>query len=89
MDSTILVALITGGLGLAGTFAGSYIANRKSAALIAYRLQELEKRVESHNNLVERKYRVEERTELQEEKIAVADRRIGALEQEIKRCITA
>ena len=80
MDSTIIVSLITGGLALVGTLAGSYFANRKSAALIAYRLEELEKRVQAHNNLVERTYHLEERTELQEEKIKVANHRIDDLE---------
>ena len=61
MDN-IIVALITGGLALLGTLAGSYFANRKSAALIAYRLEELEKKVQAHNNLVERTYKLEERT---------------------------
>ena len=56
-------------LALVGTLAGTYFVNRKSAALIAYRLGELEKRVQAHNNLVERTYKLEERTELQEEKI--------------------
>ena len=79
MDN-IIVALITGGLALLGTLAGSYFANRKSAALIAYRLEELEKKVQAHNNLVERTYKLEERTELQEEKIKVANHRIDALE---------
>lgn len=68
-------------LALAGTLAGTYFANRKSAALIAYRLEQLEKRVQAHNNLVERMYQVEERTELQEEKIKVANHRIEDLEK--------
>lgn len=80
MSETIIVALITGGLALLGTLGGSYLANRKSAALIAYRLEELEKRVQAHNNLVERTYKLEERTELQEEKIKVANHRIDDLE---------
>ena len=41
MSETIVVALITGGLALLGT----YISNSKSAALIAYRLQQLEEKV--------------------------------------------
>ena len=40
MTETIIVALITGGLALFGTLGGSYLANRKSAALIAYRLEQ-------------------------------------------------
>lgn len=80
MDSTIIVSLITGGLALVGTLAGTYFANRKSAALIAYRLEELEKRVQAHNNLVERTYHLEERTELQEEKLKVVNHRLSDLE---------
>ena len=81
MSETIIVALITGGLALLGTLGGSYLANRKSAALTAYRLEELERKVQAHNNLVERMYQVEERTELQEEKIKVANHRIDDLER--------
>ena len=77
---TIIVSVITGGLALIGTLCGTYFANRKSAALIAYRLEALEKKVQAHNNLVERMYQVEERTELQEEKIRVANHRIEDLE---------
>ena len=52
MTEAIIVAL----LGLAGTLIGSYLANRKSTALIAYRLEQLEQKVSKHNNLVERTY---------------------------------
>ena len=73
--------IIVAALALVGTLAGTYFANRKSAALIAYRLEELERKVQAHNNLIERMYQVEERTELQEEKIRAADRRIENLER--------
>lgn len=57
-----LSALITGLLSLMGV----YIANRKSSALIAYRLAELEKKVDKHNQVVERTYILEGQvTELQ------------------------
>ena len=74
-------SIIVAALALIGTLAGTYFANRKGTALIAYRLEELEKRVQAHNNLVERMYQVEERTELQEEKIKVANHRIEDLEK--------
>ena len=51
----VLSALITGVLSLIGV----YIANRKSSALIAYRIEELEKKVHKHNNLIERTYVLE------------------------------
>lgn len=45
-----LSALGTGVLSLIGV----YLANRKSSALIAYRLEQLEKKVAAHNDLVTR-----------------------------------
>ncbi len=54
MSEAIIVAVVTGVLSLAGTLGGSFLAQRKSAALVAHRLRELEKKVDKHNNLVER-----------------------------------
>lgn len=48
--STIVVAL----LALIGTLAGSYFSNSRTTALIEYRLQALEEKVNKHNNVVER-----------------------------------
>lgn len=63
MAESIVVALITA----AGALIGTYIANRKSAALMEYRLEQLEKKVDKHNNLVERMYHIEERVTVLEE----------------------
>ena len=52
-------SIIVAVLALVGTLAGTYFANRKSAALIAYRLEALEKKVQAHNNLIERTYKLE------------------------------
>lgn len=55
-------SLITGLFSLLGV----YIANRKSQALIAYRLEQLEKKVDKHNSVVERTFILEGQvTELQ------------------------
>ena len=53
---TILAAAITAGF----AFLGVYVSNRKQAALVAYRLEKLEAKVDKHNNVVERMYRLEE-----------------------------
>ena len=50
-------ALGTGVLSLIGV----YLANRKSSALIAYRLEMLEKKVDKHNGLIDRMYKAEGR----------------------------
>ena len=76
MPETIVVAIIS----LIGTLTGSYLSQRKSSALIAYRLEQLEKKVDKHNNLVERMYKVEERLSIQEKETKVIDHRIKNLE---------
>jgi len=73
----IVVALI----GLAGSAIGSVLGVLASARVTQYRLEQLERRVQAHNNLIERTYKLEERTELQEEKIRVANHRITDLEK--------
>lgn len=54
---------------------------RKTEALISYKLDELTKRVDKHNNVIERTYKLEELTAVQEEQIKVANRRIEDLER--------
>ena len=68
MSETILVALI----GLAGSGAGAFGGILVSSKLTQYRLEQLERKVEVHNQVIDRVYKLEERTELQEEKIKVA-----------------
>ena len=55
MSETLLVALIA----CAGTLLGSLFGVLASARLTSYRLEQLEKRVEKHNNLIERMTAVE------------------------------
>lgn len=76
MTEGIIIALLS----LAGTLAGAYWANRKSSTLIAYRLQELEKKVDKHNTVVERTYRLEEDQAVMKEQLKVANHRITDLE---------
>ena len=54
---TAIAAVIVGAL----SFLGSYLANRKSQALIAYRLEQLEKAQNKHNDVIERTYILEGR----------------------------
>ena len=77
MSETVLVALI----GLAGSGAGAFGGILVSSKLTQYRLEQLERKVEVHNQVIDRVYKLEERTELQEEKIKVANHRIEDLEQ--------
>ena len=76
MDPAILNTIISLSGSLIGTFAGIFATSK----LTDYRLKELEKRVEKHNNLIERTYRLEDNMQLIEEKIKVANHRIDDLE---------
>lgn len=76
MSDAVLVALI----GLAGSGAGALGGILISSKLTQYRLEQLEKKVELHNNAIDRIYKLEERTELHEEKIKVINYRIDDLE---------
>ena len=80
MSDAVLVALI----GLAGSGLGSVLGILVSSRLTQYRLEQLEKKVEVHNQVIDRVYKLEERTEVQEEKIRVANHRIGDLEEVVK-----
>ena len=51
----VAAAAITAVLG----FLGTYLSNRKQTVLVAYRLEQLEKKVDKHNSLVERMYKAE------------------------------
>lgn len=55
-----LTEIIIGVLALIGTLGGSYISHRKSISIIAYRLEQLEKKVDKHNKFAERMPVVEE-----------------------------
>ena len=81
MSDTIIVALI----GLIGSGAGAFGGILVSSKLTQYRLEQLEHKVEVHNQVIDRVYKLEERTELQEEKIKVANHRIGDLEDILKK----
>lgn len=80
MSDAVIVALI----GLAGSGAGSLCGVLLSSRLTQYRLEQLERKVEVHNGVIDRVYKLEERTELQEEKIKVANHRIEDLEQTLR-----
>ena len=77
MTDTVLVAILS----LVGTLAGAYIANRKSIALIVYRLEQLENKVNKHNQVIERTYKLEEHEAVMQEQIRVANHRIEDLER--------
>mgnify|MGYP002658358864 FL=1 len=77
MSSDVITALI----GLVGSGIGSIIGIICNTRLTAYRIKELEKKVDKHNTVVERTYKVEERLSVIDEEIKVANHRISDLEE--------
>lgn len=65
MTETIIVAILSLIGTLIGTFGGIMAANK----LTNYRIEQLEKRVEKHNNIVERMYNLEKKVAVDEEEI--------------------
>lgn len=63
---------------LAGTFAGIYV----SGTVTQYRIKQLEKKVEAHNNLISRTYKLEQDYAVLDERVRVANHRIEDLEKE-------
>lgn len=55
MDSTIIVAI----LGFLGTILGSGLGVIASSKLTNFRLQKLEEKVEKHNSVIERTFKLE------------------------------
>lgn len=76
--STIIVALLS----LVGSLVGTYASNSKTKALVVYRIEQLEKKQEKHNKLIDRMYVAEEKLDLHAEKFKVVNHRIDDLERE-------
>jgi len=84
MNDVIIVALISAAASIAGSIMSMTVSAKKSkqqADLTLYRIDQLEMRVQQHNSLIERTYRLEERANLCDEKIRVANHRIQDLEK--------
>lgn len=78
---SIIAAAISGAVTLIVCMVNNHYQNASTRNLIDYRLTKLEEKVDKHNNVVERTYKLEELTALQEEKIKVANHRIEDLEK--------
>lgn len=65
MDSTIIVAIMS----LLGTLIGSLGGIVASNKLVIYRIQELEKKVEKHNSVIDRVYKLENHEAVVDEEI--------------------
>ena len=77
---SIIVALITGGLALVGNTLSNFAAHGKTI----YRIEQLEKKQDKHNGLIERMYEVEKRLDVIDERQEVANHRLTDLEKHLE-----
>lgn len=76
MNNTLITSLIS----LAGTLIGTFSGIIVSSRLLTYRVEQLEKKVDKHNNVIERVYSLEEKDAVQDEQLRVVNHRIKDLE---------
>lgn len=76
MTETIIVGILS----LIGTLVGSLGGILAANKLVVYRIEQLEKKVEKHNNVIERVYKLEKDDAVIKEEIKVANHRIDDLE---------
>ena len=72
--------VITAALSLVGTLVGTLGGIALSSNLTNYRIEQLEKKVEKHNNLITRTYKLEQEFAVMDEKVKVTNHRIDDLE---------
>ena len=98
MSEAVIVALLSGGLTLAGTIITVVLSHRSTIAtleknseladqqikgeigIVNEKIEELSRRVEKHNQVVERTYALEQQYAVLDEKVKVANNRIKDLE---------
>ncbi len=78
MTENIIIALLSFAGTLVGTIAGVFATQRLSN----YRIEQLEKKVDKHNNLIERVYRIEQNEAVMDNRVKAMDHRITDLENE-------
>lgn len=78
MNETLAVAIISLIGTLGGTFGGIIVSNK----LTNYRLEQLEKKVNEHNNLIKRTYELEAKDALFEERFSAVAKKLDSLQKE-------
>ena len=69
MDADVIVAIVSGLCVAIPSVIATISSNQKSQALINYKIEELDKKVEKHNSVVERTYALEDEVHITQEKM--------------------
>ena len=81
MQIEIAVALI----GLGGSAVGSFIGVLINTRLSNYRIEQLEKKVEKHNNYIERTFKLEQNQAVMQEELKVEQHRMDDVEDGLEK----
>lgn len=76
MSNEIVISILS----LLGTLGGSLGGVLVSSKLTNYRIEQLERKQEKYNTLIERTFKLEERAEVTDEKLKVVNHRLNDLE---------
>lgn len=79
---TVISSLISAAVTLLVCIVNNRAQAEKARVLIEYKLDELTKRVEKHNNLIERTYKLEEKAERAFDEFRRVNHRIATLEED-------
>lgn len=69
MDADVIVAIVSGLCVAIPSVIATISSNQKSQALINYKIEELDKKVEKHNTVIERTYTLEDEVHIIQEKM--------------------
>lgn len=70
MNVELVGYIVSGVVSLAVCLINNYYTRKQTEALILYRIDQLEKSVSKHNNLIERMYKAEQDIALHDERIS-------------------
>ena len=76
----IITAAITGAVTLIVCLINNTYQRKQILSLLEYKIEELTKKVEKHNNVIERTFLLEQKEAVQEEQIKVINHRLQDLE---------
>lgn len=82
---TIIAAGIGGVVTLVVCIVNNHYQSNATRKMIEYKLDELTKRVDKHNNVIERTYALEQKVAVIDEQMKVANHRIKDAEADLRR----
>ena len=79
-----VVEIVIAAISMMGTMSGAYFANKKATALVTYRLEQLEKKQDVHNQVIDRVYELEKSVALNTEDTRFRRERVIVM---LKNCV--